>query len=96
MASRADERLHWVAGGFYSDLHSTFDEYGANPVFSAAENPAGIIFAAHNPYRVRQFAVFTDGSYKITNTLKLSAGLRWYRYQSQQLEDEWGATTPLL
>lgn len=96
LTSRTDDRLHWVAGAFYSDLHSSWNEYGANPVFAGQGNPTGILFASNNPYWVRQYAVFGDGSFKITDTLKLSAGLRWYRYLSQQLENEFGfyATTP--
>jgi iron complex outermembrane recepter protein len=90
LTSRADERLHWVAGAFYSDLHSSWNEYGGNPVFAGEGNPTGIFFESNNPYWIRQYAVFGDGSFKITDTLKLSAGLRWYRYLSQQLENEFG------
>jgi outer membrane receptor protein involved in Fe transport len=90
LTSRGDDRLHWVLGGFYSDLHSTWNEYGANAVFAAPGNPNGIIYESVNPYWVRQYALFGDGSFKITDTLKLSAGLRWYRYLSQQLENEFG------
>jgi iron complex outermembrane recepter protein len=99
LTSRADDRLHWVAGAFYSDLHSAWNENGGNPVFAAQGNPTGILFESNNPYWVRQYAVFGDGSFKITDTLKLSAGLRWYRYLSQQLENEFGfyasSVTPL-
>jgi iron complex outermembrane receptor protein len=90
LTSRADDRLHWVAGAFYSDMHSTWNENDANPVFAAEGNPTGIFFGSNNPYWVRQYAAFGDGSFKITDTLKLSAGLRWYRYMSQQLENEFG------
>lgn len=99
LTSRADDRLHWVAGAFYSDLHSSWNEYGGNSVFAGEGNPTGILFESNNPYWVRQYAAFADGSFKITDTLKLSAGLRWYRYLSQQLENEFGfyaaSVTPL-
>ena len=99
LTSRGDDRLHWVAGAFYSDLHSTWNEYGANAVFASDGNPTGIIYESNNPYWVRQYAAFADGSYKFTDTLKLSAGVRWYRYLSQQLENEFGfyaaSITPL-
>jgi outer membrane receptor protein involved in Fe transport len=84
-------------------------QYSANPAFTAlsapaSENPLGIIFASDNPYRIRQYALFADGSYKITDSLKFSTGLRYYHYLSQQLANEWGEdaasltplTTPLL
>jgi iron complex outermembrane receptor protein len=91
LTSRGDDRLHWVVGGFFSNLNSTFFEYGANEdVFASPDNPSGIAFEGNNPYRMKQFASFVDGSYRITDTLKFSTGVRWYRYLSQQLEQEWG------
>jgi hypothetical protein len=35
-----------------------------------------------------------DGSYKITDRWKLSAGVRWYQYKSEQDEFEWGYDGP--
>jgi iron complex outermembrane receptor protein len=110
LTSKGDDRLHWVGGAFFSDLNSLFNEYGANSAFISgqADNPivngsavqpgntTGILFESNNPYRITQSALFVDGSYKITDTLKFSTGLRWYDYQSQQLEQQWGfvAATP--
>jgi iron complex outermembrane receptor protein len=93
LTSRGDDRLHWTAGGFYSDLHSLWQEYGANQFFAAPGNPTGILYTSNNPYRIVQYALFADGSYKITDTLKFSTGVRWYSYQSSQLEQEWGFDT---
>jgi outer membrane receptor protein involved in Fe transport len=90
LTSRNDDRFHWVAGAFFSDLNSLWNEYGANDYFSGPGNPDGIVYESNNPYRITQAAVFVDGSVKITDTLKFSAGLRWYDYHSQQLEQEWG------
>ncbi len=97
LTSRGDDRLHWVAGAFASDLNSLWQEYGANPFFAAAGNPTGIIYTSNNPYKIEQLALFVDGSYKITDQWKFETGLRWYRYQSTQFEQEWGydATTPV-
>jgi iron complex outermembrane recepter protein len=96
LTSRGDDRLHWSAGAFYSDLHSLWNEYGANDFLAAPGNPTGIIYESNNPYRIDQYALFVDGSFKITDTLKFSSGVRWYRYQSSQYEQEWGydAATP--
>jgi iron complex outermembrane recepter protein len=92
--SRGDDRLHWVAGAFFSDLHSVWFDYGQSNFNPVVPSPNGIINYNNNPYQIRQFAVFADGSYKITDTLKFEAGLRWYRYLSQQIEDEWGTNGP--
>jgi iron complex outermembrane recepter protein len=94
-----NERYHWVVGAFYADLHSTWAEYSANPAFAAftpGENPTGVAFAAHNPYEIKQSALFADGSYSLTDTLKLSAGLRYFKYDSQQLASAWGFYAPFL
>jgi iron complex outermembrane receptor protein len=92
--SRGDDRLHWVAGAFFSDLHSVWFDYGQSNFNPVTPSPGGIINYNNNPYSIRQFALFADGSYKLTDTLKFEAGLRWYRYLSQQIEDEWGTNGP--
>jgi outer membrane receptor protein involved in Fe transport len=109
LTSRGDEhdRAHWVAGAFFSDLHSDWIEFAKNPAFTAlssppSDNPMGIIFNGDNKYRMRQFAVFADGSYNLTDSLKLSAGVRWYRYLSSQFQHlyidglAWGFYAPSL
>ena len=88
LTSRNDDRLHWVAGVFYSDLHSTWIENNSSPGNTISYQ--GTYFEAYNPYHVHQFALFGDGSYKLTDKLKLSTGLRWYRYISEQDEQEYG------
>jgi outer membrane receptor protein involved in Fe transport len=98
LSSREEDRLHWVAGAFFSDLHSTWDESSANPAYGSlsppGSNPAGYFFNANNPYLVRQYALFADGSIKLTDTLKFSTGVRWYRYQSKATENEYGIEYP--
>ena len=48
------------------------------PVGSAAANLNGIAFIRlHNPYHIKQYAVFGEGTYAITDALKLTAGLRF-------------------
>jgi iron complex outermembrane receptor protein len=99
--SRDNDQLHWTAGAFYSDLHSVWFDYGQSdyvPGFDTPGTPAseigGVINYNNNIYEIKQYALFGDGSYKITDTLKLEAGLRWYRYQSSQIENEWGLNGP--
>jgi iron complex outermembrane recepter protein len=99
--SRDSDQLHWTAGAFYSDLHSIWFDYGQSdsvPGFNTPGSPAseigGVINYNNNIYQIKQYALFGDGSYKITDTLKFEAGLRWYRYQSSQIENEWGLNGP--
>jgi outer membrane receptor protein involved in Fe transport len=88
--------LHWVGGVFYSELHSVWNEIGESPANVTAAVPDGSYFISWNPYTVKQTALFGDGSYKITDQWKLSAGVRWYTYKSQQLEYSWGLDGPNL
>jgi len=90
LTSKNSDLYHWTVGAFASDLNSLWQEYGANPFFAGAGNPTGIVYESNNPYKIEQLAFFADGSYNITQQLKFSAGLRWYRYQSTQFEQEWG------
>jgi outer membrane receptor protein involved in Fe transport len=95
LTSRGDDQLHWVGGLFYSDERSDWIEFGQNPVFTdlstpPSDNPDGIVYSGDNLYRVRQYAAFADGSYKITDQWKFEAGLRWYRYQSALFTNSYG------
>jgi iron complex outermembrane receptor protein len=94
LTSHGDDRLRWIAGAFYESQLSTWKDFAANPLNTAA--PKGIYFSSDNTYRLQQFAAFADGTYSITDALKLSAGLRWYRYTSRQFENEWGSLAPNL
>jgi iron complex outermembrane receptor protein len=88
--------LHWVGGAFYSELHSVWNEIGISPLNASPAVPDGSYFISWNPYTVKQTALFADGSYKITDQWKLSAGVRWYTYKSQQDEFSWGLDGPNL
>jgi iron complex outermembrane receptor protein len=103
LSSRGDDRLHWTAGAFYSNLKSVWYDSGQSssvPGFNTPGSPAaqvdGFINFNNNIYQIKQYALFGDGSFKITDTLKFEAGLRWYRYQSSQIENEWGLNGPQL
>ncbi|MFI4890028.1 MAG: TonB-dependent receptor [Steroidobacterales bacterium] len=86
--------LHWVAGAFYSSLHSVWQEESSNLAVASAATPDGSYFTSYNPYKVTQTALFADGSYKFDNHWKLAAGVRWYTYKSQQDEFSWGVDAP--
>ena len=88
--------LHWVAGAFYSSLHSVWNEIGQSPLNASPAVPDGAYFISWNDYGVRQTALFADGSYKFTDQWKLSAGVRWYEYKSHQDEYSWGLDGPNL
>lgn len=96
LSSTGNGPLEWVIGAFFSNLHSTWLERSENTALSGLGATNGAAFDADNPYRVQQYAAFFDGSFHINDKLKVATGLRWYRYQSQQDEKEWGVNGPSL
>jgi len=88
LASSGDGAWEWVAGGFFSNLRSTYavinqsPDYAQFSVGGAAANPQGLIFNANNPYTLKQYALFGDASYKFSSEWKLTGGLRWFDYKT--------------
>ena len=99
LASPDDGRFKWLIGGFYSRLESIYRDTNTAPgdaylsVGGAAANPNGIIYDANNPYHVDQYAAFGEASYKILDTLKFTAGLRYFSYSTHVDELESGIGT---
>src|ERR1700678_1969906 len=90
LSSTGNGALRWTAGAFYSDMTSDWNEYanGINPT-----GPDVLYFQSYNPYNIKQTALFADGSFKFTDTLTLSTGVRWYHYDSTIDVSEWGLVT---
>ncbi|HWX32701.1 MAG TPA: TonB-dependent receptor [Steroidobacteraceae bacterium] len=99
LASVGNSAFQWIGGLFFSNFESIFSEFNASvplaylSVGGAAANPNGIIYQAHNPYHIKQYAIFGEGTYAFTDALKLTAGLRWYKFQSRADEETSGFAT---
>lgn len=99
LSSKGDGRLSWLVGGYYNQFSSTYGASVGNPVYAglstggAAANPDGLVYAAHNPYGIKQYAVFSDVGYNFLDTLKLDLGLRWYRFDTDALDTQSGIGT---
>jgi outer membrane receptor protein involved in Fe transport len=99
LASTGSGPWQWIAGLFFTNFESIFTEYNASvplafiSVGGAAANPTGLIYQAHNPYHIKQYAVFGEGTYAFTDALKLTAGLRWYKFDSRADEETAGFAT---
>jgi len=59
----------------------------------AAANPNGIIFNDNNLNVMKQSAIFGEASYKFTQFLKLTAGLRFFRFDVHQISNSCGVGT---
>lgn len=65
--------------------------YYAPPV--TGPNPDGIMFNDNNPNVLKQEAIFGEASYKLTPTLKLTAGLRFYKFNISNNANQRGLGT---
>jgi len=80
--------------------------YGASPVGGqcpvasqftygaiAGVNPEGIMFNDNNPNILKQKAIFGEASYKITPAVKVTAGLRFYKFDISNESNQRGLGT---
>jgi iron complex outermembrane recepter protein len=99
LASSGSGRLQWILGAFFTSFKSVFTEYNASVPLAfistggAAANPLGLIYQANNPYHIKQYALFGEGTYAFTDNLKLTAGLRVYKFNSSADEETAGFAT---
>jgi iron complex outermembrane receptor protein len=56
-------------------------------------NPEGIMFNDNNPNVLKQKAIFGEASYKLTPTLKVTAGLRFYKFDISNNSNQRGLGT---
>jgi iron complex outermembrane recepter protein len=59
----------------------------------AGSNPEGIMFNDNNPNVLSQKAIFGEASYKLTPTLKLTTGLRFYKFDISNTSNQRGLGT---
>jgi outer membrane receptor protein involved in Fe transport len=94
----SQSRYRWVVGAFYDDLRSLWIENSGDPGSVLTTLPGatsqGLIFQSYNPYHIKQIALFGDGSYNITDSIKFSAGARFNRYENSLEINEWGIAFP--
>jgi iron complex outermembrane recepter protein len=58
-----------------------------------AANPEGVIFNDNNPNIMKQWALFGETSYKLKEDLKLTAGIRYFKYTIKNHADQAGLGT---
>ncbi len=96
LTSEGNGRAQWVLGAFYSDFKSILEQFNGNVAYAGlstggpAANPTGIIYTDNSPYHIKQYALFAEGSYLITDTIKATIGVRGFKYQSLLDYDESG------
>jgi iron complex outermembrane recepter protein len=58
-----------------------------------AANPNGVVFNDNNPNVLKQSAIFGEGTYKFTDALKLTAGIRFFHFSIDNHADQAGLGT---
>jgi iron complex outermembrane receptor protein len=93
LTSVGDSTFNWIVGGFYSDFDSTLNQSsfvpGLIPIAGSSD-----LFGTHQPNRVKQYALFGEAYYLVTDRLKATVGLRWYSYRSNLNIEEDGIAGP--
>ena len=99
LSSNGDGPLQWVVGGFYAKTDRFYRQRLPTPGYDAATDAvlgAGTSAAVANgfsgnspynadlPYTLKQYAVFGEFTYDITEKLAATAGGRWYDYKEQR------------
>jgi iron complex outermembrane recepter protein len=88
------DRFKWVGGAFYADSRR---KYGQNLLVSGFEAASGIptkglraptdsLFFSDLYYKLRQFALFGEGTFAFTDRFSLTAGLRYYHYNEDKAQ----------
>jgi iron complex outermembrane recepter protein len=86
------DRLRWVAGAFYS---ANQRDYGQSLLVAGFQTASGIptvglraardvLFFSDLSYDLKQFAVFGEGTYTVSDRLNLTAGLRYYNFDEDR------------
>jgi iron complex outermembrane receptor protein len=67
----------------------------AQPPYPSAQaaNPNGVVFNDNNSDILKQSAIFGQGTYKLTDALKLTAGIRFFHFQTNNSANQAGLGT---
>ena len=100
LSSSASGPFQWLVGAFYSDVDRFYRQRLPTPGYDAATDarlgagtaaattragfPANSPYAADLPYDIRQWAIFGELSYDITDRLTATAGGRYYDFQEER------------
>jgi iron complex outermembrane recepter protein len=93
LTSNGTGPLQWIAGYFYQDLYSEWDEWSDVPYASPAILGGPNVYVDYQPQTIIQNAEFGELSWHATDAFKATVGLRHYHFSLSQRNSEWGAFT---
>jgi outer membrane receptor protein involved in Fe transport len=79
LASPAEDRFHWMLGGFYTHEDSRYGQVGRAFLPGTTTPAPGLdpLIDGLIPSRFREWAVFANGTFKITDAWDVSGGARY-------------------
>ncbi|WP_417790735.1 TonB-dependent receptor [Terasakiella pusilla] len=77
LVSNGDEKFDWLFGVYYNRRNQSFNQDIFFVTDGALDADPFISFLEE--FKIRQYAVFGEGSYELTENLDLTLGLRYYR-----------------
>jgi outer membrane receptor protein involved in Fe transport len=92
ITSSGDTALQWLAGFFYSEFESDYDLSAYAPGVANLFGTADIVDQTQ-PTHITQKALFGEVSYRITDALRATVGVRLYDYNSTVDTAESGVVT---
>jgi iron complex outermembrane recepter protein len=92
LTSTGSGPLQWIAGYFYQDLNTEWDEWSVAPQATPILGGPNI-YVDYQPQVITQNSEFGEISWQFTPDLKATAGLRHYHYSLSQSNSEWGVFT---
>lgn len=94
LASNGDGPFQWVTGAFYSDINRKYAQTlnvdgfesitGIDSNGPTAQNGLDELYWSRIPYDFKQFAVFGEGSYDLTEQLSATLGLRYFDFKEKR------------
>lgn len=75
LTSTSDGRFKWIFGSFYQHYKGVYDSRSIVDAWVPIVGTSNL-FTYIVPAKLEQFAIFGEASYKLTDTLELTAGLR--------------------
>jgi len=89
LTSTGDKRLSWILGAFYanqkSDYLQDFTVPGFEDMFEIPHGifgaPPDVLFAGDVQNDQKQYALFGEATYKLTDALDLTLGMRWFHWK---------------
>jgi outer membrane receptor protein involved in Fe transport len=87
LTSNTDGRWSWTAGAFYREFEYLDDSVTGLSLVSALPGlvPDLALLSAYAPMTSKSKAVFGESSWKLTDRLEATVGLRWYEDEQHQV-----------